>query len=154
MYSATTLGHPDPVGGGCVQSVCAGMLAALRAASFVFVLLVDGVLHFVQESDGVHGFCGVGFLKICFRLHRRKALVAQWSEGVVTIFCNCGSFRGLVALGSRCSAFAGVLTFLEGVSEFMRNPLIPMYGGLYFSHPKKRKILGSNYFLEVTARCL
>ena len=46
VCSATARGHPDPVGGGCPQSVCAAMLAALRAAPFIFVLLVDGVLLF------------------------------------------------------------------------------------------------------------
>ena len=96
VHSATARGHPDFVEGGCLQPVCAAMLAALRAASFVFVLLVDGVLFFVQESDGVHGFCGIGVLKIWFVFIDGMltcAIVVQCIKGVLTILCSCGSCK-------------------------------------------------------------
>ena len=57
--------------------------------------------------------------------------VAQCIEGVLTIFCTWGGGgaggggqlqRFWFALCSRCSAFAGVLSFSEGVPEFVRNP--------------------------------
>ena len=132
VYSATARRHPDFVEG-CLQHVCAAMLAALRAASFVFVLLVDGVLFFVQESDGVHGFCGIGVLKIWFVFMDGMlacAIVVQCVEGVLTILCSCGSCKDLVAFGSRWSAFDGVLSFFAGFTEFVRNPLTLISGGL------------------------
>ena len=100
-----------PAGGGCFQPVCAATLAALRAASFVFVLVVDSVLFFVQESAGVHGFSGIDVFKDAVLAW---AIVAQCVEVVLTICWYCGSCQGLVALCSRCNAFAGVLTLLEG----------------------------------------
>ena len=57
VYSATTCGHSDPVGGGCFQSGGAATLAGLLVASFVFVILwyPAGVLNHVglDVFDGV-----------------------------------------------------------------------------------------------------
>ena len=62
VYPATACGLSGPAGGSCLQPVGAATLAALRAASFVFVLL----FFVMRELAGVHSLCGTDVLKIFY----------------------------------------------------------------------------------------
>ena len=117
VYSATTSGHSDPVGGGCFQSGRAATLAALLVTSFVFVLLwsighyLAGVLNYIglDVSDGVCAFVG-----------------AFWClDGDIVVFCSRGSctFTAASCISSFC-AFVGDFPILEGIKCFLDGAIV------------------------------
>ena len=105
VHSATACGLHDPAGSSCFQPGGAATLAALLAASFVFVLL----LSVVQELAGVDG------LDLFYVIDGLSTLDSvYWCvDGVFNIYRSCGSCILDASCSSLCAS-VGSLTLLEG----------------------------------------